>query len=412
MKIFKNFLFVSALTVAFVSCSDDDDNNGGGDGRDGSISSQNDPDLISTALQGNVTGDITLDAATDWTLSGALAVKDGATLTIEPGTTIRAEAGGTDVYIAVEQGARIEARGTASNPIIMTSAAATPQPGNWGGLVIAGRAPINVGNTALAEVISLRYGGDNANDNSGTLTYVKVEYTGARIGGEQEFNGITFYGVGSETSVNHIAAFFGFDDGIEWFGGTVNVQNAIVVDCRDDWFDWAEGWTGNNSNFYGIRTANFLDRSDDPRGIEGDSNGSDVDASPRSNPTIDGITLVNATPNQEETANGQTEILPGVADLIKIRRGSSATITNGLIALIGEGTAGDVVDLNDDGGPGVSSTSITANVFNADATDINNPDNATINLTTVTTAEGGADTSVFAWTGFSFPAIELPAPAN
>ncbi len=424
MKILRNFLFISAITVAFVSCSDDDDNGGGGTGGetpDGNITSQTDVDLVNTALKGNVTGDITLDAATQWTLTGALAVKSGATLTIEAGTTILAADGGTDVYIAIEQGAQIDARGTAANPIVITSAATNPRPGSWGGLLLAGRAPINSGDTALAEVISLRYGGDQPDDNSGTLTYVRVEYTGAKIGGEQEFNGISFYGVGSATTVNHVAALFGADDGIEWFGGTVNVTNALVVNCVDDWFDWTEGWTGQGSNFYGIRTADFLEVSGDPRGIEADSNENDIDASPRSNPTIDGITLVNQAPQVTIIDDdGVEKTVDAMADMIKIRRGSSVTITNGLVALLGDGTAGDFIDLTDSKGYASGDSEITVVGANIDITDIifdaeedqGDPQfpatTATVNTTGGNT--GGANSSVFAWTNFTFPTIEVLIP--
>ncbi len=421
MKMFKSFLFIAALTVAFVSCSDDDDNGGGEavatctDGiqngtetgvdcggscnacppvKDGSIDSQDDPDLDPTDLKGNVTANITISAAQTWALTGALTVKSGAVLTIEAGTTFEATAGGTNVYIAVEQGAQINATGTAAAPIVMTSAAGNPRPGDWGGLVIAGRAPINVGATAEAEVIGLTYGGTAADDNSGTLTYVRVEYTGARINGESEFNGITLYGVGSATTVNHIAVFNGADDGIEFFGGTVNTSNVLLVNCTDDSFDVAEGYVGSSTNVYIVREEGFLNVTDDPRGIEADSNSSNNDAMPRSNFSIDGLTIINAA-NVEQ------------ADLIKIRRGCSATITNGLLATIGDGTASDVVDLTDGRGPAAGTTSIIANVLNVDVTDIKNEVGATVTLTEANA--GGADAAVFGWTNFTFPAI-VPNP--
>lgn len=393
------FLSVFAMAAILASCSSDDDapattppTDPTDPTTDGIIASQDDPDLQVAELKGDITADITLAASEAWMLTGELVVKDGATLTIEAGTTIKATPGGTNVYIAVEQGGKINATGTAASPIVITSSASNPRPGDWGGLVIAGRAPINVGTTAEAEVIGLVYGGDQSDDNSGTLAYVKVEYTGARINGESEFNGITFYGVGSGTTVNHIAVFNGADDGVEFFGGTVNTSNVLLVNATDDSFDVAEGYTGSSTNVYIVREEGFLNVTDDPRGIEADSNAANNDAMPRSNFSIDGITILNA-------ANVE------MADLVKVRRGASATITNGLIATIGDGTASDVVDLTDSRGDAAGTTSITANVVNVDETDIKNDVGATVNLTVANS--GGADSSVFGWTSFTFPTIEV-----
>ena len=364
--------------------------------KDGVISSQDDPDMDSTDLKGDVTGDITLDAATAWTLSGSLVVKAGATLTVEPGTTIKALAGGTNVYIVIEQDALMNAEGTADNPITITSASTNPRSGDWGGLLLAGRAPINSGATATTEIADITYGGTKSDDSSGTMKYVKVEYTGARIDGEQEFNGITFYGVGSGTIVENIAIFNGDDDGIEWFGGTVSVKNALVVNAKDDWFDWTDGWAGTeNTNFFGIREFGFNDVTEDPRGIEADSNSNNNDASPRSNPTINGLTLLHQSTIE-------------MADMIKIRRGSSVTITNGLIAILaaeGEdaGSASDFIDLTDGSGAGAATTSINVSAFGAvDGTDIKNEVGAAINVVLGNT---GADASLFGWTGYSIPSI-------
>ncbi|MUP42245.1 hypothetical protein FLP08_06645 [Gramella aestuarii] len=365
--------------------------------KDGVIDSQDDPDLDPADLKGDVTADITLDANTAWTLTGSLTVKAGATLTIDPGTTIMAQPGGTNVYIAIEQDALIDAEGTADEPIVITSAATNKRSGDWGGLILAGKAPINSGTTAEAEVVGLTYGGTEADDSSGTLKYVKVEYTGARIGGEQEFNGITFYGVGSGTVIENIAVLNGDDDGIEWFGGTVSVKNALVVNAKDDWFDWTEGWAGKgNTNFFGVREFGYNDVTEDPRGIEADSNSSNNDASPRSNPTIDGLTLLH-----------QSQI--EMADMIKIRRGSSATITNGVIAILaaeGEdpGSASDFIDLTDGSGAAAATTSINVSAVGAaDGSDVKNEVGATI---TVVDGNTGADASLFGWTGYTIPTIE------
>ncbi|TKG93505.1 hypothetical protein EYV94_17320 [Puteibacter caeruleilacunae] len=381
-------LFLALLATMFVACSDDDDDLPvePTPQKDGVIESLTDPDMDASDLKGNVTGNITLSAGVDYLLSGPLHVKSGATLKIEPGTTIKAKVGGTDVYIAIEQGAKIDAKGTASKPIVVTSAASNPRAGDWGGLMLIGKAPINKGATATTEVVSLTYGGNVSDDNSGVLEYVRLEYTGARINQDKEFNGFTFYSVGSGTTINNIAVFHGDDDGVEFFGGTAEVSNVLIVNAKDDMFDWTDGWAGRATNVYGVRESGYTDVSEDPRGIEGDSNSSDNDADPRSNPTIDKITIVH---------NAKVEM----ADMIKVRRGSSAIITNAFVQLGDDATASDFIDLTDGKGNAHSSTSITVVGDNIDITDNKNESGATINATAGTT--GGADFSVFAWTNYT-----------
>ncbi|MDN3596199.1 hypothetical protein [Zunongwangia endophytica] len=410
MKKLKLFYAFFALALLLTSCSSDDDNNLGTDDdtpvvtdddggaveeKDDVIDSQDDPDFDPEDLKGEVRADVTITADTEWMLTGALEVMNGATLTIEPGVTINALAGGTNVYIAIAQGAKIDAQGTADSPIMITSAAENPRSGDWGGVMLAGYAQINSGDVAETEVAGISYGGDDDTDNSGIIDYMILEYTGARINGDQEFNGFTFYGVGSGTSISNIMVRYGDDDGIEWFGGTVDVTNALVVNAKDDWFDWTEGWTGNGKNFYGIREFGFNDVTEDPRGIEADSNQSNRDASPRSNPTIDGLTLYH-----QSTIN--------MADMIKIRRGSSATITNAIVAIFAAededaGTASDFIDLTDDAGDGSSETSINVTALGGiDATAIKDAGATDI---TVEAGNTGADVSVFAWTGYDFPSL-------
>ncbi len=397
MKKTRIFLMSLAVTALLTSCSKDSttDPNLPVAQKDGQITAQDDPDLDPTDLKGDVTANVTLTADQTWSLSGSLVVKPGAILTIEPGTRVEAQAGGTNVFIAIEQDGEINATGTALNPITLTSGASNPRPGDWGGLIIAGKAPINLGETATAEVVGLTYGGTVSDDSSGAIKYVIVEYSGARINGEQEFNGFTFYGVGSGTVVDNIAAYNGDDDGIEFFGGTVNATNILVVNAKDDMFDWTDGWTGTAANLYGIREYGYNDVTSDPRGIEADSNADNNDASPRANPTISDITLFHQSTVE-------------LSDMIKIRRGSAGTITNALVAIIAAdgqsaGTAADFIDLTDSAGPGSPLFSINVtDVGELDATDIKNDVGATINVVDGNT---GADVSAFAWTGYAFPSI-------
>ncbi len=388
------------MLLALSSCSSDDNvalnpNGGGGTtgetNGDGIITSVNDEDFIPSSLKGDITGNIKLLASTKYTLDGPLRVKKGATLEIEPGTRIEARAGGSDVYLAIETGAKIEAKGTADKPILFTSAAAAPRSADWGGIVITGNAPTNFGTDVQSEVAGLTYGGTNTTDNSGTLSYVVTEYTGARIDATQEFNGISFFGVGSGTTVNNIAVFNGDDDGVEFFGGTVNVTNVMVVNAKDDNFDWTGGWVGTATNVLLIRENQFTAVTKDPRGIEGDSNENNNAATPLSNVTINGLTIIN-------NALGAIEM----SDMIKIRRGSKATITNAVVALGSKSKAGDFIDLGDKSGDSDAAVSITVKAQNIDETDIVNPSGATITIDPTAT---GADLSKFAFTNYDFTTV-------
>lgn len=391
-------LILSGFVLAslmLASCGDDDSTSTPEIVKDGIISSQDDDDLDASDLQGKVQANITLSG--EYILTGPLAVKSGYTLTIEPGTTIKAIAGGTNVYIVVEMGAMIDAEGTASNPIVMTSNAGNPRSGDWGGLLLIGDAPISGGGTATTEVITLTYGGTNAASNQGTLKYVEVSYTGARINSDKEFNGITFYAVGNGTTIENVAVMNGDDDAYEWFGGTVNVTKALAVDVKDDIFDWTQGWTGTATSFYGIRTAEFTAITEDPRGLEGDGNldGNSPGDSGQSNPTFNNLTIIN---------DGIIEF----TDMIKIRRGSGVTITNGYVEIGAEGSADDFIDLTDSKGDALG-TAVNISVIgnNVNLTDIKWVDDAgqtspgTVSATagTTPTVDGAG---IFGWTSFTF----------
>jgi hypothetical protein len=383
---------LSISTLLFASCSlDNDDENAGGT-TVGEVTAQN--------LAGNLTTDLILDASVAHNLTGALLVKDGATLTIEAGTRINALAGGTDVYILVEKGGKIIADGTEAKPILFTSNASIPKAGDWGGIIINGMAPLSrqassSSNAATEVKNSIFFGGDDVDDNSGILNYVKLEYTGARIDDEAEHNGLTLNGVGAGTTISNIAILNGDDDAIEFFGGSVNTSNILVVNAKDDMFDFTQGYTGTCTNLYGIREANYTAVTSDPRGIEADGNldGNTPTDIAQSDFTIDGITIIN---------NGDTV---DMADAIKVRRGATATITNAYIALGSGATYSDFIDLKDGKTDANDNTSITAvgNVANGlDVTDNKNTTSGGATITTSAGTSGGADNSVFAWTGYSF----------
>lgn len=307
--IFRNVVAVAVLSAAFTSCSSDDD-------KGPSSSFVVDP----ANFKGTITdGEVELDPDVEYNLTGKLQVSSGATLTIPAGTVIKAS-GGTASYIAIAQGGKIFVNGTASDPVIMTSASATPAAGNWGGLVICGKAPINRTSggtgTAQAEVSELTYGGTEAGDSSGAIRYLVISYCGAAYSNEKEFNGVSFFGVGSGTVVENVEVYHGADDGFEFFGGTVNTKNLIAIGNEDDQFDWTEGWSGTNQNWYGK-----IAFGKGNRGIEADNYEFGFANTPLSNPTITNMTLIGPGSAADGTAYPEN-------DALKLRRGTKGIFSN------------------------------------------------------------------------------------
>lgn len=273
---------LSLMMATFTtSCSSDDSNNNG---------VKTDFVLDRNDFKGDINkGEVVLETGT-YTLTGRLLVKDGAKLTIKPGVTILSNASDDGIirYIAVAQGGKIDVQGTAMNPVVMTSENNTP--GAWGGLVLCGKAPINRGITAQAEVSDLTYGGNDALDSSGSIKYLRIENSGFAYNSEKEFNGLSMFGVGSGTTIEYVQVHNGSDDGFEWFGGTVNAKYLVVTNLHqevaDDMFDWTEGWSGTGEYWYGVRN------NASNRGVEADNNSNDHTATPISNPTIKHLTLI------------------------------------------------------------------------------------------------------------------------
>ncbi len=296
-KTLLKFIFGLATMTMVVSCSSDDSTGGSSEtatctdgvqngdetGVDCGGSSCNTCPLEAVELTGDVTTDVALNAGTEYNLTGAYVIKAGASLTIPAGTRIEA-AGGTAAFIGVERGAQIFVNGTSSNPVIMTSGAASPTAGDWGGLVIAGDAPTNKGIDITTEVGDLTYGGSTPADNSGSIRYLRVEYTGATFSNDKEFNGVSLFGVGSGTTFEYVQSFNGGDDGIEFFGGAVNGSFLVSIGSGDDSIDFADGWTGNGNNWYIAEGAKA--------GIEGSNNGDNGDATLVTTTTLSNITVV------------------------------------------------------------------------------------------------------------------------
>lgn len=282
-KVIFKFMFIFTLTAGFISCSDDD--------LDPVDIIDNDAVLQGNVLQGDITKDLLVKTG-NYNLKGAVSVKNGATLTIEKGTTFTVssadQAAGINLLF-VEQGGKLIAEGTATEPIVFTSQNKNAEggDGDWGGIGIHGKARMNApGGTSLSEAGQLPYGGDNDQDNSGILKYVRVEYAGqASSDGQFEFNAFSFFAVGSGTVLENLEAFEGADDGFEFYGGTVNAKNLSAVGMEDDSIDWDEGYRGTLDNIVIYQYDGVGDFAFELANRSGENN-----ASPRSNAIVKNVT--------------------------------------------------------------------------------------------------------------------------
>ena len=314
---FAAMTLVAGMALFTTACSSDNDpaaNTGNGNTEGNGNGTEE-----SYVLDKDITENVTLETGKNYTLNGGIHVKAGATLTIQPGVTITARHDGTVDYILVEQGAKIDAQGTASQPIVMTSE--KKEAGAWGGLHICGYAHTNNG-SGSSEIGNAPYGGNNDADNSGTLKYIRLEYTGYAFDEEHEANGVSFYGVGNGTTVEHLQAYKGSDDGFEFFGGSVNVKYLVATSCSDDSFDWTEGWNGKAQFLVAYQEGETsLGYACDCL-MECDNNGTNFAATPVAHPVIANATLI---------GNG------GEAQGVRLRAGTEVELYNTIIT--GKGKA-------------------------------------------------------------------------
>lgn len=325
----KNYLklFIAAAVISFSSiihsCSEDEDT-----ATIEVVGIAQDP----ANFKGEVTDGqvVTLDATKVYVLNGAVRVKSGGKLVIPAGTRIVATAG-AESYVVIEQGGQIFANGTPASPVTFNSSAAAA--GTWGGVMICGRAPINTGATATSEVGNASYGGTAATDNSGSLTYVRIENAGISYATDKNFNGLSLYGVGSDTKVENIAVVNGAEDGIQMYGGTVNISNIVSISNADDAFVWTDGWIGTATNLYTKRRTSGTGNT----GIKGLNNATNADASPRSNPIIKNVTILGGTSGESQAirlysgtyANFDNVVLSNWTDGFSLENNSTVTYING-----------------------------------------------------------------------------------
>lgn len=324
MELKKNYLAVAMMAATLVGCGSDSDSDSGNNtskGYEVDCNSDNSRCFVS----GTINEDFTMTADRKWVLDGSVfvgagqveitsaaqeqAIKDaGVTLTVEAGADIR---GLSNATLVITRGSKIMAEGTAANPITFSSNADDNYDGlgEWGGVIVQGFAPqYGAGNTGVcyegnADGIcnvegeggldeTIRYGGNDADDNSGVIKYVRIAEGGRVAGPGNEVNGLTMQGVGHGTTIEYVQIHDNLDDGLEWFGGTVNVKYAVLTGNDDDSIDFDEGYKGNIQYAIVRMTAdrNAPAGSNDPRGIE--ANSSDDEYVPQTNAALANITLV------------------------------------------------------------------------------------------------------------------------
>jgi len=287
-------------------------------------------------LSGRIDSDKTLETGKTYRLRGTVYVVDGAKLTIQPGVTILGEKSSRGALV-ITRGTQIFANGTASQPIVFTSDAANPQRGDWGGIVILGRARTNASFNGVAGVGEIEggvnnaeglglYGGADDGDNSGVLKYVRVEYAGYAFLPDKELNGITFGGVGNGTVVENIQVSYANDDSFEWFGGSVNARYLISYKGLDDDFDMDNGFSGRLQFGIALRDSSIADVSQSNGfEIDNDAGGSSVANAPQTSAVISNFTIIG--PRATAANTGNALFRRGV----HTRRNSAVSIFNSII---------------------------------------------------------------------------------
>jgi hypothetical protein len=416
----KSLLFLLIVSSFFFTACDSDDD----------IITEPTVNANSVYHSGFISEDETWSSDKFHILKDRVVVKSGVTLTIEPGTIVRGEAGiGANASsLVIARGAKINAAGTKVEPIIFTSIAdeialgdkfgANLDPetatGFWGGLIILGNAPTSpkTGSTEQiegipADVVEGNYGGPDAADNSGILTYVSIRHGGVLIGEGNEINGLTLGGVGSETTIHHIEVVANVDDGIECFGGTVNIDDVIVMYQGDDAYDIDQAYAGTIDNFIYIagESSDHGLEIDGPEGSE-NSEGSFT----LKNGSLMGNAVQGEFADFRSKARGTVEGLYFFgfnqnADVELDEPVVSANFTSGALNITNNSFNSIVWTLDEDGQPEGNTTTWSAveDIF-ADKADGANADASDVKFISsgnklVISKDGGADKSEFtAWT--------------
>lgn len=322
-------LTVTATVVSVTSCSQNEEASMGGDTRAANV----------VTVSGVINSNTTWSAANEYHLDGKVFVSGGATLTIDAGTKIvglyKAVAADASALVITRTG-KINAVGTAANPIVMTSESTHQSTGGWGGFVVLGNAKINQataqtieGITSAPSGVDITYGGSVENDNSGTIQYVRVEYAGANVLPDKELNSFTFGGVGSGTTFDHCQAYYGEDDGFEFFGGSVNGKYLVSTSTHDDAFDFDFGYSGKLQFLVATIDASSDLYTKDPNGIECDNDGTGTSLTPYTHPTISNLTIIGTS--NGKVAGSAMDDKVSLKSCANFRRNCQFTLVNSIL---------------------------------------------------------------------------------
>nr|WP_278602845.1 hypothetical protein [Alistipes indistinctus] len=371
-----SLMLMAALAMLAVSCDDKNDggDNGGGDNGGGGSGSGNEEVYTTLGTQqskdnaGNLLantydlgngnqeyafkGDVTLDASKKYLLRGWVYITDGSSITIPAGTVIFGDKD-TKAALIIERGGKIHATGTADKPIIFTSEqpAGSRKPGDWGGLIICGKAKNNLNEMQIEGGPRTKHGGSDDADNSGELQYVRVEFAGYPFKTDQEINGITFGSVGSGTKIDHLQVSYSNDDSYEWFGGTVDCKYLVAYHGWDDDFDTDNGFSGKVQYALGVRHPKIADQSLS-NGFESDNNADAKTVEPYTTTRFCNVTLVGPMAQDGAFFNTSYDVSnPGTAYIdggglfpnngsrlgqyqagVQVRRNSRLSLQNAVIA--------------------------------------------------------------------------------
>lgn len=287
-----------------------------------------------TILSGKINADRTLKEGTTYKLRGIVYVVDGATLTIEAGARIEGERS-TRGALIITRGTKLIANGTKEKPIVFTSDATTPSSGDWGGIVMLGRAKTNNSFNGAAGIGEIEggvnnadglglYGGADDADNSGSLQYVRIEYAGYAFLPDKELNSLTMGGVGNGTTIDYVQVSYALDDAFEWFGGTVNCSHLIAYKTLDDDFDSDNGYRGNVQFGIVLRDSSRADISK-VEAFESDNDANGSELTPQTAPVFSNITAIGPRAAKNNIGNS---LYNAAAQL---RRNTSTSIFNSVI---------------------------------------------------------------------------------
>lgn len=293
-------------------------------------------------LKNRIDTNMVLKKENSYILSGLVYITGNKTLTVEAGTTIKGSFSGSDVAaLVITRGSKIVAQGSPTAPIVFTSASPNPQSGDWGGIVICGKAAINTSYNGTVGLYQVEGGVDNANgdglagsgdavaptpvndDSSGVLSYVRIEYAGYAFQPDKEINSLTLAGVGNKTVLDHIQVTYAKDDAFEWFGGTVNAKHLIAYKTQDDDFDTDNGYSGKVQFGLIMRDSLIADISKS-ESFESDNNSSGGAVNPKTSAIFSNITSIG--PRATLSNVGNSNYLAGA----QIRRNSAISIYNSI----------------------------------------------------------------------------------